>query len=61
MNLGSVFIFFVTFVFGWVFGTKGEKRLLNDLLKKYQVNERPIANESNPVVVNFNIKIQVSL
>ena len=56
----NVVIFFVTLMFGYVYCTKGEKRLLNDLLKGYQVNERPIAIESNPVVLNFNIKIQVS-
>ena len=55
----NLVIFFVTIIFGCVNCTEGEKRLLNYLLKGYQVNERPIAVESNPVVVNFNIKIQV--
>ncbi|XP_043240585.1 acetylcholine receptor subunit alpha-type acr-16-like isoform X8 [Amphibalanus amphitrite] len=35
-----------------------EKRILNDLLKNYNVLERPVANESEPLVVSFGLTLQ---
>lgn len=35
-----------------------ERRLLNDLLSSYNVLERPVANESEPLIVSFGISLQ---
>lgn len=35
-----------------------EKRLLNTLLAQYNTLERPVANESDPLVVKFGLTLQ---
>lgn len=35
-----------------------EKRLLNDLLHTYNLLERPVANESDPLTVRFGLTLQ---
>lgn len=35
-----------------------EKRLLNYLLNNYNLLERPVANESDPLVVRFGLTLQ---
>jgi hypothetical protein len=35
-----------------------ERRLLKDLLSNYQVLERPVANESEPILVSFGLTLQ---
>ena len=35
-----------------------EKRLLRHLLSDYNVLERPVANESEPIVVSFGLSLQ---
>ncbi|GIY30749.1 neur_chan_LBD domain-containing protein [Caerostris extrusa] len=35
-----------------------EKRLLNDLLSNYNVLERPVANESEPLLISFGLTLQ---
>ena len=35
-----------------------EKRLLNDLLNTYNLLERPVANESDPLTVRFGLTLQ---
>ncbi|CAL1283244.1 unnamed protein product [Larinioides sclopetarius] len=35
-----------------------EKRLLNDLLSSYNVLERPVANESEPLLISFGLTLQ---
>ncbi len=35
-----------------------EKRLLNDLLRHYNYLERPVINESTPVLLTFGITLQ---
>jgi nicotinic acetylcholine receptor len=39
------------------FGGPNEKRLLTNLLEKYNTLERPVANESEPVVVSFGLTL----
>lgn len=34
-----------------------EKRLLNHLLNNYNVLERPVANESEPIQISFGITL----
>ena len=35
-----------------------EKELLNDLLKNYNVQNRPVLNESSPIVITFGVTLQ---
>ena len=35
-----------------------ERRLLNDLMASYQKLERPVANESEPVILKFGLTLQ---
>ncbi|XP_022237264.1 neuronal acetylcholine receptor subunit alpha-7-like isoform X3 [Limulus polyphemus] len=35
-----------------------ERRLLNDLLRDYNVMERPVANESDPLLLSFGVTLQ---
>ncbi|XP_076645049.1 nicotinic acetylcholine receptor alpha7 subunit isoform X1 [Halictus rubicundus] len=42
---------------GLVNGGLHEKRLLNDLLEKYNVLERPVGNESDPLVLSFGLTL----
>lgn len=35
-----------------------EKRLLNNLLATYNTLERPVANESDPLLVKFGLTLQ---
>ncbi|XP_018406791.1 PREDICTED: neuronal acetylcholine receptor subunit alpha-7-like [Cyphomyrmex costatus] len=42
---------------GLVSGGFHEKRLLNDLLDTYNVLERPVGNESEPLVLNFGLTL----
>ena len=35
-----------------------EKRVLGKLLSDYNVLERPVANESEPIVISFGISLQ---
>lgn len=35
-----------------------EKRLLNDLLSSYNVLERPVHNESEPLLISFGLTLQ---
>ena len=55
--LSVQFWLFLTF-FG--LGTAGshEARLLDDLLRSYQIYERPVAIESEPIELNFSISLQ---
>ncbi|OQR66436.1 nicotinic acetylcholine receptor [Tropilaelaps mercedesae] len=39
-------------------GGPHEKRLLNDLLANYNVLERPVANESEPLLLSFGLMLQ---
>ena len=39
-------------------GGANERRLLNDLMGSYQKLERPVANESDPVVLKFGLTLQ---
>ena len=41
-----------------IFGATNEHRLLNNLLMDYQKYERPVANESLPVSLNFSLSLQ---
>jgi nicotinic acetylcholine receptor len=45
------------FVSGTEQGTH-EKTLLNKLLERYNVLERPVANESEPLEVKFGLTLQ---
>ncbi|KAG7210520.1 hypothetical protein KM043_012041 [Ampulex compressa] len=42
---------------GLVNGGSHEKRLLNDLLDSYNVLERPVGNESDPLVLSFGLTL----
>ncbi|TGZ37004.1 hypothetical protein DBV15_11214 [Temnothorax longispinosus] len=42
---------------GLVSGGLHEKRLLNDLLDAYNVLERPVSNESDPLVLSFGLTL----
>lgn len=42
---------------GLVSGGLHEKRLLNDLLDSYNVLERPVGNESEPLVLSFGLTL----
>ncbi|XP_043512755.1 neuronal acetylcholine receptor subunit alpha-7-like [Frieseomelitta varia] len=42
---------------GLVNGGSHEKRLLNDLLDTYNVLERPVGNESEPLVLSFGLTL----
>lgn len=42
---------------GLVSGGLHEKRLLNDLLDSYNVLERPVGNESDPLVLSFGLTL----
>lgn len=59
MNLGTYLkknqFFF--FVLGTLQGHH-EKRLLNNLLMPYNILERPVANESEPLEVKFGLTLQ---
>ena len=35
-----------------------EKELLTDLLKSYNVQNRPVMNESSPIVITFGVTLQ---
>lgn len=35
-----------------------EKRLLTDLLQNYNILERPVANESEPLLISFGLTLQ---
>ena len=35
-----------------------ERRLLNDLMANYQKLERPVANETEPVILKFGLTLQ---
>lgn len=35
-----------------------EKRLLNDLLASYNILERPVSNESEPLLISFGLTLQ---
>ena len=39
-------------------GGPHERRLLRDLFADYQVLERPVANESEPILVSFGLTLQ---
>jgi nicotinic acetylcholine receptor len=39
-------------------GAGNERRLLNNLLEEYQKYERPVANEFDPVSLNFTLSLQ---
>ena len=58
-------IFFVlsyfTFAPKRVQSSADESRLLNDLLKDYQVYERPVDDESKSVQLEFTISLQVNI
>ena len=41
-----------------IYGAGNERRLLNNLLMDYQKYERPVANESLPVSLNFTLSLQ---
>lgn len=43
---------------GHILAAPHERRLLNDLLSNYNVLERPVANESEPLIVSFGISLQ---
>jgi len=42
---------------GLVSGGYHEKKLLNDLLDTYNVLERPVGNESEPLVLSFGLTL----
>ncbi|KAL2744335.1 neuronal acetylcholine receptor subunit alpha-7-like isoform X1 [Vespula maculifrons] len=42
---------------GLVSGGSHEKRLLNNLLDSYNVLERPVGNESDPLVLSFGLTL----
>ncbi|XP_011702716.1 PREDICTED: uncharacterized protein LOC105458846 [Wasmannia auropunctata] len=42
---------------GLVSGGIHEKKLLNDLLDSYNVLERPVGNESDPLVLSFGLTL----
>ena len=41
-----------------IFAGKQENRLLNNLMDKYQKYERPVADETSPVNLNFTLSLQ---
>ena len=45
-------------LFNVIYGATNEHRLLNNLLMDYQKYERPVANESLPVSLNFTLSLQ---
>jgi hypothetical protein len=51
-------IFFIYLIFfSGCCGGPNEKRLLSNLLDKYNTLERPVFNESEPVVVSFGLTL----
>lgn len=43
---------------GFVSGGANERRLLSDLMAEYNVLERPVYNESEPMIVSFGLTLQ---
>ena len=41
-----------------LFCGSAERRLLNDLMANYQKLERPVANETEPVILKFGLTLQ---
>ena len=41
-----------------IFAGKQENRLLNNLMENYQKYERPVADETSPVNLNFTLSLQ---
>lgn len=56
-NVSWLFNVEMYFVSGTEQGTH-EKKLLNKLLERYNVLERPVANESEPLEVKFGLTLQ---
>ena len=57
----TLWIFFTILMaslFNVIYGATNEHRLLNNLLMDYQKYERPVANESLPVSLNFTLSLQ---
>lgn len=51
-NITIIFIFILE-----VLGGHHEKRLLHDLLDHYNVLERPVVNESDPLQLSFGLTL----
>ena len=45
-------------LFAGAFGGRFEKKLLRDLMVDYDNLERPVVNESHPLVVTFGVTLQ---
>ena len=52
-----VYVNYVINVCSGCAGGPNEKRLLANLLDKYNTLERPVANESDPVIVSFGLTL----
>ena len=48
----------VLFIISGTFGGRFEKKLLRDLMVDYDNLERPVVNESHPLLVTFGITLQ---
>ena len=46
------------FIISGTFGGRFEKKLLRDLMVDYDNLERPVVNESHPLLVTFGITLQ---
>ncbi|XP_053972332.1 neuronal acetylcholine receptor subunit alpha-7-like isoform X1 [Hylaeus volcanicus] len=57
MRRWTLIAFIALAAFGLVNGGLHEKRLLNDLLDAYNVLERPVGNESDPLVLSFGLTL----
>ncbi|XP_053997124.1 neuronal acetylcholine receptor subunit alpha-7-like isoform X2 [Hylaeus anthracinus] len=57
MRRWTLIAFIALAAFGLVNGGLHEKRLLNDLLDTYNVLERPVGNESDPLVLSFGLTL----
>ena len=49
---------FLLFEISGTFGGRFEKKLLRDLMVDYDNLERPVVNESHPLLVTFGITLQ---
>ena len=54
MNIKKIFLFFIAAI--WC--GPHERRLINDLMANYRTLERPVANESDAVVLKFGLTLQ---
>lgn len=54
----TLFILLLCYLSESVSGGPNERRLLNDLMANYNNLERPVANESEPLIISFGVTLQ---